>query len=279
MDDPPQPLVWPPLGPRVPSSASVSPSARKKIVELVERAKRRLAPSLDTQAPGDAPGRTYVLDLARHTLSGREVELLVELLCAQEDDPGMRDDHGCGDGRDGARPVAAAAGVLRLDGYRMGDVGAAAVAAWLARPSCRATELSLAAGDGSAKALELVEAERKDIGEKGGAMLGRALLANRTLQVLDLRSNSLSSISAGRPSASMVAFARALQVNDSLTHLDLSGNLLSEFDAMLLADALRRNHALTRLNLAKTRASKEGTMRAIPSPWALIRESASGRRT
>jgi Ran GTPase-activating protein (RanGAP) involved in mRNA processing and transport len=56
----------------------------------------------------------------------------------------------------------------------------------------------------------------------------------------------------------MLAFARALHVNSTLTTLDLSGNMLSHSDVTLLADALRRNHSLTRLNLAKTRTSKEG---------------------
>jgi Ran GTPase-activating protein (RanGAP) involved in mRNA processing and transport len=145
-----------------------------------------------------------------------------------------------------------------MDGYRIGDAGAVAVANWLAGPACRLTELSLAAGDVTAKALEFVEAERKDVGEKGGAALGKAILFNQTLHTLDLRSNSLSSVAAGRSSAAMLAFARALHVNTTLTHLDLSGNMLSHADVILLADALRRNHALTRLSLAKTRTSKEG---------------------
>jgi hypothetical protein len=155
-----------------------------------------------------------------------------------------------------------------MDGYRIGDVGAAAVANWLAGPTCRATEVSLAAGDVTAKALEFVEAERKDIGEKGGAALGKALLTNLSLHTLDLRSNSLSSVTAGRSSAAMLAFARALHVNSTLTALDLSGNMLSHSDVTLLADALRRNHSLTRLNLAKTRTSKEGLHHISPHTHA-----------
>lgn len=254
------------------SSSSANSTTRKKIVELVEREKAK-----------DRTGRSeYILDVTKHSLNAKEVEILMEVLVAQEAEASMTTSStststqqlsrspSCSSSSSSSSslpslsapsPSPSVVGVLRMDGYRIGDVGAAAVANWLAGPTCRATEVSLAAGDVTAKALEFVEAERKDIGEKGGAALGKALLTNLSLHTLDLRSNSLSSVTAGRSSAAMLAFARALHVNSTLTALDLSGNMLSHSDVTLLADALRRNHSLTRLNLAKTRTSKEGLHR------------------
>jgi len=225
------------------AAANLNSATGKKIAELVRGVKL------------GRPGRNEsILDLSKHSLNSKDVEILVEALISLESpNHPFWASHA-------VRPIIP--NILRIDGYRIGDAGAVAIAQWLTRPTCLAIELSLAAGDTTVKGLEFVETERRDISEKGGAALAKALLFNTTLQVLDLRFNSLSPKSSlptsTRPSASFLSFGRALLMSVSLTHVDLSGNILSMADSMVLSHGLRRNHSITKLCLAKTRIFKEG---------------------
>ncbi len=68
------------------------------------------------------------------------------------------------------------------------------------------------AGSVMANALEFMEAERKDVGEKGGVALAKMLLTNTTLQKLDLSGNTIHSTKSNSPSKAVVELSRALQV-------------------------------------------------------------------
>ncbi len=61
------------------SSSSANSTTRKKIVELVEREKAK-----------DRTGRSeYILDVTKHSLNAKEVEILMEVLVAQEAEASM----------------------------------------------------------------------------------------------------------------------------------------------------------------------------------------------
>eukprot|EP01089_Gocevia_fonbrunei_P002763 TRINITY_DN12663_c0_g1_i1.p1 TRINITY_DN12663_c0_g1~~TRINITY_DN12663_c0_g1_i1.p1 ORF type:complete len:170 (-),score=24.62 TRINITY_DN12663_c0_g1_i1:21-530(-) len=121
---------------------------------------------------------------------------------------------------------------LKIDGYQIGDNGAILIGSLLVRNACRLKTLSLAAGI-SGQSLQFIEAERKDIGSKGGEALGRALFTNTTLEDLNLQQNSIRSHGGNDVSFAIRSIGRALEINITLTSLNISGNRLSEPDIEL----------------------------------------------
>ncbi|KAL6073684.1 Pleckstrin y domain [Balamuthia mandrillaris] len=175
------------------------------------------------------------LDLSNLSLKAQDVDALVSLLL---NDKQFRS--------------------IKLNGYHIGDEGAIHLSRLLLhqRSSGPLLRLSLSAGGEGRHTLELVEAERRDIGERGGLALARALCFNSSLERLDLQNNSLRAT--GNPSScpAVQLMARALSVNQYLTHLDLSGNKLSSEEVIILANSWRRNHALVKVSFAKSRINK-----------------------
>ena len=80
--------------------------------------------------------------------------------------------------------------------------------------------------------------------DAGAARLARALHANRSLVVLTLHLNRISTTGG-------IAFAEALRLNTTLTSASLSGNCLTDAAAVALAASLAANQTMTRLDLSR----------------------------
>ena len=81
-----------------------------------------------------------------------------------------------------------------------------------------------------------------------------ALATNSTLTTLDLNSNKVGPVGAGR-------LAEALAINSTLIILDLSFNKVGDEGAGRLAEALATNSTLTTLNLYQNQVGDEGAGR------------------
>ncbi|NXW82393.1 NLRC3 protein, partial [Alopecoenas beccarii] len=88
----------------------------------------------------------------------------------------------------------------------------------------------------------------------GAKALARSLMVNRSLAVLDLRSNSIGPTGAK-------ALADALKKNQVLLSLNLQHNVIKEDGATFLAEALLTNHRLTTLHLRKNAIGAHGARR------------------
>ena len=94
------------------------------------------------------------------------------------------------------------------------------------------------------------------ISEEGGEAIGDALMVNRSLQVLDLHSNPIST--------GVVHIAESLKCNHSLLEINLSNCEISEKEAESLADGLRHNNCLKRLDISRCGLRDRG-MKSIGS--------------
>ncbi|ORY46887.1 RNI-like protein [Rhizoclosmatium globosum] len=89
--------------------------------------------------------------------------------------------------------------------------------------------------------------------ESGGATIGRSLQINRTLTFLNLANNKLS-LQGGTEMAEMLAF------NGTLKTLILSGNRFGDKEASLLAEGLKQNSSLQAIDLSHNQIGDLGAL-------------------
>ena len=105
--------------------------------------------------------------------------------------------------------------------------------------------------------LTTLNLNRNQIGDEGGIAIGKALGVNATLKTLDLSFNQLCGLDAfgkGTYDATGIeALASALEVNATMTDLNLAGNEIGADGGIAIGKALGVNASLTTLNLADNR--------------------------
>lgn len=107
--------------------------------------------------------------------------------------------------------------------------------------------IGLAKGLIKNKTLTYLNLSSNNINETGAQALAQALMTNRTLQTLELSGdNYLSSLG-------IKALANALKVNDSLLTLALESTRMGDDDVTNIAEALRHNTSLRKLNLTRNK--------------------------
>lgn len=129
--------------------------------------------------------------------------------------------------------------VLKLGGFSLGDVAP------------KLLGHVLAAGDSRLRTLDL---GFNRIGDRGAALLARALETNAVLERLYLSGNDIGPTGAQ-------ALARALAANSSLRSLHLSGNNVGEDGAAHLADGLCANRGLRALYVGTNGIGSSGMAR------------------
>ena len=135
---------------------------------------------------------------------------------------------------------------LSLGGNTIGDSGAEAFAGALQSPAIQ---------------LSLVNLEWCKITSLGVEALAGALQTNRSLKCLSLKCSDIS--------CSATALAEALRLNRTLTHLDLSGNNISDLGTEVICKALQSNHVMTHLILGGNTIGNSGAealAEALQSP-------------
>ncbi|KAL0984328.1 hypothetical protein UPYG_G00140020 [Umbra pygmaea] len=128
---------------------------------------------------------------------------------------------------------------LRLENNRFKDDVMELLGSLLSAKDCHLQKLSLA---------------ENAIGNKGAKALSRALLVNRTLNMLDLRSNNIGSKGAK-------FLSEALKTNQFLVSINLQNNNIEEEGGRALADLLLSKSKLASLNLQKNSIGPDGARR------------------
>ncbi|XP_017952746.1 NLR family CARD domain-containing protein 3 [Xenopus tropicalis] len=100
-------------------------------------------------------------------------------------------------------------------------------------------------------AIQRISLAENRLSNRGVKALGRALMVNRTLAVLDLHSNNIG------PSGAM-ALAEVLRSNQVLLSLNLQNNQIKSEGAQFLAQSLLANRKLRALNIQKNNIGAEG---------------------
>ena len=94
------------------------------------------------------------------------------------------------------------------------------------------------------------------IGDTEVIKIAKALEINNTLTTLNLPQNNISNIGA-------TALAKALKINNTLTTLNLQQNDIGDEGVFALAEALKTNNTLTTLNLQQNDIGNEGVNRLV----------------
>ncbi|KAI9143035.1 hypothetical protein BKA69DRAFT_1134280 [Paraphysoderma sedebokerense] len=118
--------------------------------------------------------------------------------------------------------------ILDLSFNRITNRGIGSIAKWLIEDN----------------SLHWLNVSSNDISAEGAKILAEALLVNSSLKVLDISNNHIEDA---------IGFASMLQINTSLTSLNLSGTDLSHGSFIALSTALERNTTLECLDLSNNK--------------------------
>ena len=102
--------------------------------------------------------------------------------------------------------------------------------------------------------------------------LAEALTDNLTLKRLDVSQNRTEFV--GLHAEGLAHLAEALKVNQSLTKLDLAASLIDDEGALLFVEALKVNRTLEDLNLSNNSIKNRETIKALKDAAALDRPKA-----